>query len=73
MRPDRLLVGECRGDEVVPMLQAMNTGHDGSMTTLHANSAADALRRLESLVLLPSGRLRSCANRSRPASISWSI
>ena len=50
MRPDRLLVGECRGDEVIPMLQAMNTGHDGSMTTLHANSAEDVGPRLESLV-----------------------
>ncbi len=52
MRPDRLVIGECRGSEVVPMLQAMNTGHDGSLTTLHANSAAEALKRLESLVLL---------------------
>ncbi len=52
MRPDRLIVGECRGAEVIPMLQAMNTGHDGSMTTIHANSAADALNRLESMVLI---------------------
>ncbi|MCG3205028.1 MAG: hypothetical protein KCHDKBKB_01745 [Elusimicrobia bacterium] len=52
MRPDRLIVGECRGAEVIPMIQAMNTGHDGSMTTLHANSAHDALKRLESLILL---------------------
>jgi pilus assembly protein CpaF len=52
MRPDRLIVGECRGAEAVPMLQAMNTGHDGSMTTLHANSAADAVDRLESMVLI---------------------
>lgn len=52
MRPDRLIIGECRGSEVIPMLQAMNTGHDGSMTTIHANSASDALRRLESMVLL---------------------
>lgn len=52
MRPDRLIVGECRGREVVPMLQAMNTGHDGSMTTVHANSAEDALKRLEAMVLL---------------------
>ncbi|MEK6806893.1 MAG: CpaF family protein [Pseudomonadota bacterium] len=49
MRPDRIIVGEVRGDEVLDMLQAMNTGHDGSMTTLHANSARDALRRLELL------------------------
>ena len=49
MRPDRIIVGEVRGDEVLDMLQAMNTGHDGSMTTLHANSARDALHRLELL------------------------
>ena len=51
MRPDRVIVGECRGGEALDMLQAMNTGHDGSMTTVHANSAADALRRLETLVM----------------------
>lgn len=51
MRPDRIVVGECRGGEALDMLQAMNTGHDGSMTTLHANSPLDALRRLETLVL----------------------
>lgn len=50
MRPDRIIVGECRKDEAFEMLQAMNTGHDGSMTTLHANSPRDALARLESLV-----------------------
>lgn len=49
MRPDRIIVGEVRGDEVLDMLQAMNTGHDGSMTTLHANSTADALHRIELL------------------------
>jgi pilus assembly protein CpaF len=49
MRPDRIIVGEVRGDEVLDMLQAMNTGHDGSMTTLHANSTKDALSRLELL------------------------
>ncbi|MBV59983.1 MAG: ATPase [Nevskiales bacterium] len=49
MRPDRIIVGEVRGDEVLDMLQAMNTGHDGSMTTLHANSCADAIHRLELL------------------------
>ena len=52
MRPDRLIVGEVRGGEAFDMLQAMNTGHDGSMTTIHANSARDALSRLESLVLM---------------------
>lgn len=51
MRPDRILVGECRRDETFEMLQAMNTGHDGSMTTVHANSSRDCLSRLESLIL----------------------
>jgi pilus assembly protein CpaF len=50
MRPDRILVGECRGDEAFDMLQAMNTGHEGSMTTIHANSPRDALKRLEQMV-----------------------
>jgi pilus assembly protein CpaF len=52
MRPDRLVIGECRGAEALDMLQAMNTGHDGSMTTLHANRARDALARLETMVLM---------------------
>jgi pilus assembly protein CpaF len=52
MRPDRIVVGECRGGEALDMLQAMNTGHDGSMTTLHANSPRDALARMETLVLM---------------------
>ena len=52
MRPDRIVVGECRGGEALDMLQAMNTGHDGSLTTLHANSPRDALARLETLVLM---------------------
>jgi len=52
MRPDRIVVGECRGGEALDMLQAMNTGHDGSLTTVHANSARDALARLETLVLM---------------------
>jgi pilus assembly protein CpaF len=50
MRPDRIVIGECRGGEVLDMLQAMNTGHDGSMTTVHANTARDALSRIESMV-----------------------
>jgi septum site-determining protein MinD len=63
MRPDRIVVGECRGGEALDMLQAMNTGHDGSMTTVHANSAKDAISRLETLVLysgidLPSRAIR---------------
>ncbi len=52
MRPDRIIVGECRGGETLDMLQAMNTGHDGSLTTLHANSPRDALSRLETMVLM---------------------
>ena len=52
MRPDRLIVGEVRGSEALDMLQAMNTGHDGSLSTLHANAPADAMRRLETLVLM---------------------
>ena len=52
MRPDRLIVGEVRGPEALDMLQAMNTGHDGSMTTLHANKARDALARIETLVMM---------------------
>jgi len=52
MRPDRLIVGECRGGEALDMLQAMNTGHDGSMTTVHANSATEVIERLELLVLM---------------------
>ncbi|MGC9469647.1 MAG: CpaF family protein [Anaerolineae bacterium] len=52
MRPDRIVVGECRGGEALDMLQAMNTGHEGSMTTLHANNTRDALARLETMVLM---------------------
>ena len=52
MRPDRILVGECRGGEALDMLQAMNTGHDGSITTAHANSPRDALARLEVMTLM---------------------
>ena len=52
MRPDRIIVGECRGGEALDMLQAMNTGHDGSMTTAHANAPEDMLRRLETMVMM---------------------
>ena len=52
MRPDRIVVGECRGGETLDMLQAMNTGHDGSLTTLHSNSPRDALSRMETMVLM---------------------
>src|SRR2546425_4522781 len=54
MRPDRILVGEVRGAEALDMLQAMNTGHDGSMSTIHSNSARDALSRLETMVMMAS-------------------
>ena len=52
MRPDRIVVGECRGGEALDMLQAMNTGHDGSLTTIHSNSPRDCVSRLETLVLM---------------------
>jgi pilus assembly protein CpaF len=69
MRPDRIVVGECRGGEALDMLQAMNTGHDGSLTTIHANSPVEALARLETLVLmagvdLPSQAIREQISRS---------
>jgi pilus assembly protein CpaF len=50
MRPDRIIIGECRGAEALDMLQAMNTGHDGSMSTIHANTPREALTRLENMV-----------------------
>jgi pilus assembly protein CpaF len=59
MRPDRIIVGEVRSSEVLDMIQAMNTGHDGSMTTLHANSPFDALDRLEVLALMSSQNMSS--------------
>jgi len=57
MRPDRVIIGECRGPEVLDMLQAMNTGHDGSMTTLHANSTRDVITRMHSMILLSGAEL----------------
>src|SRR5881296_304014 len=68
MRPDRIVVGEVRGDEVLDMLQAMNTGHDGSLTTLHANGPRDALHRLENLVLMAGHNLPDRAIREQVAS-----
>jgi len=59
MRPDRIIIGEVRSEELWDMVQAMNTGHDGSMTTLHANSAYDAMDRLEMLALLGSPNVSS--------------
>jgi pilus assembly protein CpaF len=52
MRPDRIIIGECRGPEALDMLQAMNTGHEGSLTTLHANSPRDAQARLETMIMM---------------------
>jgi pilus assembly protein CpaF len=68
MRPDRIVVGECRGGEALDMLQAMNTGHDGSLTTIHSNSPRDALARLETLVLMAGFNLPLKAIREQIAS-----
>lgn len=68
MRPDRIVVGECRGSEALDMLQAMNTGHDGSLTTIHANSARDALSRVETMVLMAGFELPLRAIRQQAAS-----
>jgi pilus assembly protein CpaF len=68
MRPDRIVIGECRGEEAFDMLQAMNTGHEGSMTTIHANSPRDALKRLEQMVAMAGMPLTLPAIRSQIAS-----
>ncbi|RJP27412.1 MAG: pilus assembly protein TadA [Candidatus Omnitrophota bacterium] len=68
MRPDRIIIGECRGLETMDMLQAMNTGHDGSMTTLHANSTHDVLVRLDSMILMSGVELPVRAIREMVAS-----
>ena len=68
MRPDRIVVGECRGGEALDMLQAMNTGHDGSMTTVHSNSPRDGLRRIETMVLMAGMELPLKAIREQVAS-----
>lgn len=68
MRPDRIIVGEVRGSEAFDMLQAMNTGHDGSMTTIHANSARDALARLEQMVAMMGGEIPLSAVRHQISS-----
>lgn len=68
MRPDRIIVGECRGAEALDMLQAMNTGHDGSLTTAHANNPRDALARLENMVMMAGYELPSSAIREQIAS-----
>ena len=68
LRPDRIIVGECRGGEALDMLQAMNTGHDGSLTTVHANSPRDVISRLETMVLMSGMELPSRAIREQIAS-----
>ncbi|OGV59237.1 MAG: type II secretion system protein E, partial [Lentisphaerae bacterium RIFOXYA12_FULL_48_11] len=68
MRPDRIVVGECRGGETLDMLQAMNTGHDGSLTTVHANSPRDVISRLETMVLMSGMELPVRAIREQVAS-----
>jgi pilus assembly protein CpaF len=68
MRPDRIIMGECRGSEAIDMLQAMNTGHDGSITTLHANTPRDALSRLETMISMASLELPERAMRQQIAS-----
>lgn len=68
MRPDRIIVGECRGGEALDMLQAMNTGHNGSMTTVHANSPRDCLKRLETMVMMAGFELPIRAIREQIAS-----
>ncbi|WP_431267967.1 ATPase, T2SS/T4P/T4SS family [Dankookia sp. P2] len=68
MRPDRIILGECRGPEAFDMLQAMNTGHDGSMSTVHANTSRDALIRVENMVMMGSFGLPTRAIRTQIAS-----
>ena len=68
MRPDRIVIGECRGGEALDMLQAMNTGHDGSLTTIHANSTRDVLTRLDSMILMSGVELPIRAIREMTAS-----
>jgi pilus assembly protein CpaF len=68
MRPDRIIMGECRGSEAIDMLQAMNTGHDGSLTTLHANTPRDALSRLETMISMANLELPERAMRQQIAS-----
>ena len=67
MRPDRIIVGEVRGEEALDMLQAMNTGHDGSLTTVHANSPRDAISRLEVMVSLANANMHLTAIRQQIA------
>src|SRR5205085_9144251 len=68
MRPDRIIIGEARGAEALDMLQAMNTGHEGSMTTIHANNPRDALRRVENMVSMAGMNFPVTAIRQQVAS-----
>src|SRR5260221_2329433 len=68
MRPDRIVVGEVRGEEALDMLQAMNTGHDGSLTTVHANTPRDALTRIETMIAMGATNLPEKAMRQQIAS-----
>ena len=68
MRPERIIIGECRGSEALDMLQAMNTGHEGSMTTLHANAPRDAIARLETMIMMSGFELPLKAMRTQIAS-----
>ena len=68
MRPDRIIVGEVRGEEALDMLQAMNTGHDGSLTTIHANTPRDAISRLEVMIGMASSNLNVRSIRQQVAS-----
>ena len=70
MRPDRIIVGEVRGEEALDMLQAMNTGHDGSLTTIHANTPRDALSRLETMVAMSNLSLaRQCDSSANASAV----
>src|SRR5437879_6427722 len=68
MRPDRIIIGECRGGEAFDMLQAMNTGHEGSMATIHANTPRDALTRLENMISMAAASLPTKAMRQQISS-----
>jgi pilus assembly protein CpaF len=68
MRPDRIIIGEVRGEEAFDMLQAMNTGHEGSMTTIHANTPRDAISRMESMVAMTNMNLPEKSVRQQIAS-----
>ena len=68
MRPDRIIIGECRGEEAFDMLQAMNTGHEGSMTTIHANTPRDAIKRLEQMVAMSGLTVSAASTRGQIAS-----